>query len=100
MAPAPAEEGAAAAAHDASVVEVDMLLLLLACAPVMISLMLGSLMVIELICLVVCDVGWLLIKLVVRIMRGEAMLLPPMIIGIQPPAKVPTELVESCAGDF
>lgn len=99
MALAPVEEGAAAA--QASAVVVDMLLLLLlACFPVMISLMLGSLIVIELLRLVVCIVDWLLIELVVRIMRGETMLLPP-IIRIQPLAEMPkTELVKSCAGDF
>lgn len=72
MAPAPAEEGTAAAHASEAVVDM-LLLLLLACVPVMISLMLGNLIVIELFCLIVCIVDWLLIELVVRKMRGETM---------------------------
>lgn len=61
MVVAPAEEGAAAAHASEAVVDM-LLLLLLACDPVIISLMLGSLTVIELLFLVVCFVDWLLIE--------------------------------------
>ena len=81
---APAEEGAAAAHASEAVVDM-LLLLLLACDPVM---MFGSLTVIELLFLVVCFVDWLLIELVVRIMKGETMLLPP-IIRMQPLVEMP-----------